>query len=191
MPKNDQTSAHWRDKLAALAESTETAKQALQDAQKLATEAAFNGGDVGSTARQVTAHRDVLDALEGATREAQHRLEQAEADEAAKAAQIERDKAQQALDARSDAAARIDAALVALGEAHSAFVDHGREAVAHFLAAGDEAPARLRHGSPDALHGAMMFHAPTFHHALRIQRSEPRSRRPLADHAGRQQDAAA
>ena len=184
MPKSDHTSAHWRDKLDQLAKSQATAQTALEAAQAKATQVAFDGGDVEKAARQVQVHRDTLAALEGATGEAQHQLEQAEAAEAAQAAAVERDAAQEALRARADAAAKVDAALAELGEAHAAFQAAGSLAVQHFRAAGDAAPQRLQHGSPDALSGALMTAAPTFHHALRIPRAEPGNRRPLADHAG-------
>ena len=184
MSKTDRSSAHWRDQLDQLDQSTATAHRALEAAQAKATQAAFAGDDVEAAARQVQLHRDVMTALEGATREAQHRLEQAEAHEAAQAAGAERDKAQAALKARADAAAQVDAALTALGDAHSEFEAAGSLAARHLRAAGDEPPARLQYGQPDALHGAMMYHAPSFHHALRAQRAEPGNRRPLADHAG-------
>ncbi|MCA1775437.1 MAG: hypothetical protein LC676_07465 [Loktanella sp.] len=185
MPKNDKTSAGWREKLDQLEQSQATAQRALETAQAKATQVAFDGGDVEAAARQVQLHRDTVTAFEGATREAQHQLEQAESQERAAAARIERDKAQQALKARASAAEQIDAALTQLGEAHAEFEAAGKTAVAHYRAAGDAAPQRLLHGQPDALAGAMMHHAPTFHHAMRAQRSEPASRHPLAETAAR------
>jgi len=183
MTKDTNTSATWRTKLSQLATSQATAQRALEAAQVKATEVAFDGGDVSAAARRVQEYRDVLVALDGAEREAQHRLEAAEAAEAASAAAIERGKATAAMRARVVAAEKIDAALANLGEAHLAFEAAGALATTHFKAAGGGGPSHFKLRSPGALAGALQHHAPSLATALSLMRAEPSQRRPLAEHA--------
>jgi len=183
MTKDTNTSATWRAKLTQLAASQATAQRALEAAQAKATEVAFDGGDVASASRQVQQHRDVLTALAGAEREAQHRLEAAEAAEAASAAAIERGKATAAMRARVVAAEKIDVALTQLGAAHTAFEAAGQLATTHFKAAGGGWPSHFKLRAPGSLAGAMQHFAPSLANTLGLMRAEPAQRRPLAEHA--------
>ena len=180
MPKQStDTSAHWRAALADLAERKTAAEADLAKAKKTAADAAMTGDGLAE-AKHVQHHRDRLEAMQEATTEAERRLAAALEAEAEAAAQIERGKADEAMKARDVAAEKIDKALADLGAAHSAFEAAGSQAAQHFKAAGAVVPQRLLHGSPDALSGALMTAAPTFHAALRIPRAEPANRRALA-----------
>jgi len=183
MTKQTADSATWRTKLTQLAASQATAQRALEAAQVTATQAAFDAGDVASAARQVQQHRDILTALQGAEREARHRLELGEAAEAEAVAAIERGKATAAMRARAVAAEKIDAALANLGDAHTAFEAAGQLATTHFKAAGGGGPSHFKLRSPGALAGAIQYFAPSVATTLSLVRAEPSQRRPLADHA--------
>ncbi len=170
---------HWQAQIALLDQKIETAKAAIEDAQKAASAAALAGEDVDQAARALTHARDRLDAFRAARGEAERHLAHARADHA----QRERDKALTRALAiakkRIDAAETLDSYLAALDAVLAEWLGAGNAFAREVVAAGQRAPGG--EGREYRVRAALWANAPLFAEAIGAARVSHDHRRKLRE----------
>lgn len=170
---------HWKDQIALLDQKIETAKAAIDAAQKAASDAALAGEDVDQAARALTHARDRLDAFRAARGDAERHLAHAKAEHA----QRERDKAlgraQAIAKKRIAKAEELDSYLAALDPILAEWLGAGNAFAREVVAAGQRAPGG--EGREYRVRASLWANAPLFAEAIGADRVNHDHRRKLRE----------
>lgn len=168
---------HWKDQIALLDQKIETAKAAIDAAQKAASDAALNGEDVDQATRELAHARDRLDAFRTAKGEAERHLAHAKADHAQREREKALKRAEGVAKKRIDAAEELDAYLTALDPLLAGWMAAGDAFYREVAAAGKRAPGG--EAREFRIRAALWASAPAFAAAIGADRIRPEQRQKL------------